>query len=109
MDGHTVRERGDTQHVLMTGPFGITQTCESFLSGRNREILRNKSTGPSWGGDLVLDDEVLDALQIVRGEDESNVSLDVGKEAFGRIGCRAGRAAASLYMTAPLSQRETQI
>ena len=38
-----------------------------------------------------MDDEVPDALQIVRGEDESNVSLDVGKEAFGRIGRRAGR------------------
>jgi len=70
----------------------IPKAREAILSGSHSSVIggddgisRGKSTSPSRHGDLVPDGEVPNDLQIVKGEDKSDVSLDAGKEAFGRI------------------------
>lgn len=83
--GKRICKRGYIQHVPVSG-FGISKAWDTFppgshssVSGRKSDILRSKSANPSGHGSLVLDDEVPNVLQIARGEDKSDVSLDVGK------------------------------
>ena len=50
------------------------------VSGWDVDIVRGVSTSSGWGGDLVADNDLSDILQVTRGEDESDVSLDVWEE-----------------------------
>ena len=132
--GHTVRERGDIQHVRTRGgtsegkilvPAVTTFAPEAvsivllailmtmpkvwkvsgFHSSRNSGISR-KSTGPSRGGNLVLDDEAPHVLQIARSEDESDAP-DVGMETFklgySRRGASGNTSITSKVSKAPIS------
>ncbi len=52
----------------------------SGVTGWNKDIIWGDGTGTSWSSDLVGKDDATDGLQVTVGEDETDVTLDVGKE-----------------------------
>ena len=50
------------------------------VAGGDSDILGRKSTSTSRRSDLVRSDDVADFLKVARGEDETNVALDVREE-----------------------------
>lgn len=50
------------------------------VTGRNVDIDGSESTGLGGGSNDVGDDDLSDVLEVTGGEDESDVSLDVGEE-----------------------------
>jgi hypothetical protein len=60
---------------------GLSGFHTSVSSG-NVDIVRGDGSGLGGGSDLVVDDDVTDFLEVSRGEDESDVTTDVGKETF---------------------------
>ena len=77
-DGSPGNLGGDTQSLEE----GCFSGLHPGVSGRDNDISRGKGTCPSGGSYFVLNNEIPDVLQIARGEDESDVASDMGKEAF---------------------------
>lgn len=50
------------------------------VAGRDEDILGCVGTGTRGGSDNVRNDDLTDLLEVARGEDETDVALDVGKE-----------------------------
>ena len=139
---HTARKLGDIQHVQKSdfgranpcagadnlrvrGDFDCTRSLEegclvgvhSSVSCRNSVISRSKSTGSGRGGDLVLDDEVPNLLQIAGAKTNPMLPLACGTRTrlsnsgySLRIKDDVRRTMAFLPMeTVPLPQRAMQI
>lgn len=49
-------------------------------SSGNEDVVGSKGAGTSGSGDLVGEDDVANILEVARGEDETDVALDVRKE-----------------------------
>jgi hypothetical protein len=73
----TTRDLGGDTEGLEEGRFA---GLHSGVARRDNDVLGCERTRTGRGGDLVGDDNVPDFLEILGGEDESNVALDVGKE-----------------------------
>ena len=58
--------------------------CSSDLhtgvTGRDRDVLGSEGTSTGGSSDLVGLDDLTNVLEITTGEDETDVTLDVGKE-----------------------------
>jgi hypothetical protein len=52
------------------------------VTGWDEDIIRSNGTSSGGSSDLVLENLVTDGLEIVVGEDESDVALDVWEETF---------------------------
>lgn len=50
------------------------------VSGWDVDVVGGDGTGPSWGSDLVGEDDLSDVLQVARGEDETDVASDIWEE-----------------------------
>lgn len=71
-NGTTGNLGGDTKGLEERGLSGL----HTSVTGRNVDVVGGKGTGTGGGGDLVRDDDLSDVLEVTRGEDETNVSLD---------------------------------
>lgn len=58
---------------------GLSGLHAGVTSG-DPDVLGGERSSSGGGGDLVVEDDLSDLLEVSRGEDESNVSLDVGEE-----------------------------
>lgn len=67
---------GDVQRLEEGGLSGL----HSGVSSRNVDVDLGVGSSLGGGGDLVVEDDTSNVLEISRGEDESDISLDVGKE-----------------------------
>lgn len=52
----------------------------SGVTGWDEDIIWGDGTSTGWGSDLVGEDDGTDLLEVIVGEDESDVTLDVGEE-----------------------------
>jgi len=77
-NGTTSNLGGDTESLEERGLSGF----HTSVASRDRDVLGGKGTGTGRSSNLVCDDDFSDLFQVTRGEDETNVSLDMGKETF---------------------------
>lgn len=69
---------GDVEGLEEGGLSGL----HTSVAGGNVDVVGGVSSSLGGGGDLVGEDQVTDLLEVSGGEDESDVSLDVGEEAL---------------------------
>ena len=69
---------GNTEGLEERGLSGF----HSSVAGRDGDILGREGTCTGRGSDLVGHDDFTDILEVVRGEDESNVTLDERQQAL---------------------------
>ena len=67
---------GDVQRLEEGGLLGT----EAGVLGRDSDVQGSESSGPSGGTDLVGQEHVSDAHEVLLGEDEADVALDVVQE-----------------------------
>ena len=67
---------GDTEGLEERGLSGL----HTGVSGRDVDVNGGDGTSLGRGGDDVGDDDLSDVLEVTRGEDESDVALDVGEQ-----------------------------
>ncbi|KAI6766398.1 hypothetical protein HG531_011620 [Fusarium graminearum] len=75
-NGTTGNLGGDTESLEERGLSGL----HSGVSSRNPDVGRGESTGTSGSSDLVGEDNIANLLEVLVGENETDVTLDVGKE-----------------------------
>ena len=77
-NGTTSDLGGDTEGLEERGLAGF----HTGVASGDPDIGRGDGTSTSGGSNLVGEDLVTDRLEVAVGEDETNVALDVGKEAL---------------------------
>ena len=79
-NGTTGNLGGDTQSLEEGGLSGF----HTSVTGRNGDILGGEGTSTGRSSNLVGGDDLTDLLEVASGEDETDVTLDVGKETLER-------------------------
>ena len=75
----TTRDLGRDTECLEEG--SLSGLHSSVACGDN-DILRRERTRASWGSNLVGNDDVSDLFEVLGGEDESDVALDMREKPF---------------------------
>jgi hypothetical protein len=93
-NGTTGNLGGDTEGLEERGLSGL----HTGVSGRDVDIGGSESTGTSRSSDLVGEDNVTNLLEVLVGEDETDVTLDMGKETLvlGGVGDEGLQSSANL-------------
>lgn len=76
LDGSSGNLGGDLQGLEERGLTGL----HTGVTGGDEDVVGSDGTGSGGGGDLVGDDDLSDVLQVTRGEDETDVTLDERQE-----------------------------
>ncbi|KAI3488229.1 hypothetical protein L1887_47768 [Cichorium endivia] len=76
LDGTTGDLGGDTEGLEERGLTGL----HTGVTGLDEDVLGSVGTSTGGGGNTVGQDEVTNILEVTRGEDETDVALEVGQQ-----------------------------